>query len=103
MKVFDSFEEEVKATVKGLLNRKWKVDKVEKENGKVESVRIHAKCFGIDYYMWIDIIYTVGGEITWNWNQYIFDTNNSFDCIYRELQKNIDFVQNVDCLVADYI
>ena len=103
MKVFDSFEEEVKATVKGLLNRKWKVDKVEKENGKVDSVRIHAKCFGIDYYMWIDIIYTVGGEITWNWNQYIFYDTDLFDCIYRELQKNIDFVQNVDCLVDEYI
>lgn len=102
MRIFDSFEEEVKEVVKNLLNRKWKVDKVEKENGKVDSVRIHAKCFGIDYYMWIDI-YSDCLLNVWNWNQYIFNTDNSFDCIYQKLQLNERFCGIVDYLVAEYL
>ena len=101
MRYFESFEKEVKAAVKGLLTRKWKIDKVERNTrGIVESVRIHAKCFGINYYMWIDINSTDG---TWDWNQYIFNWANSFDCIYHSLQYNERFYDIVDSLVADYI
>lgn len=103
MKLFHSFDEEVRATVKELLTRKWKVDKVEKnKRGIVESVRIRAKCFGVNYYMWIDV-YSIAGGRTWDWNQCIFYETNLFDCIYRELQHNEEFCGIVDSLVTEYV
>lgn len=52
---------------------------------------------------WIDLWKDKGGEIAYDWNQYIFNTMNEDDCLRMEMQQDCYFFEMMTSEALYYV
>lgn len=89
-----NLEEDYKAKAQMIYDMSnWEIKEVIKEDDGF-NLLLEDSNTGIN--LWIDV-----WNGTWDYNQYIFNTHNSKDCLMRELQPLL--VEDIDYLVDDYV